>query len=419
MLKKLAILLSPDASAGGGAAAPASAQAAAAPAKSAAATPDPAAAADAGGDPNPFDALDNMIAKSRGKEPPKPEGDDKKGDLSDKTKEVEANAKKLADAPDPGQKRPESGPKALRDQLEKTNGELKTYREKAETLEKRIAEFEARGKDTTALAERLATVEKEKEAAIAEARALKHEAGPEFKAKYDAPIKRAADHAVSVVEQLTIIAQEAEDGSVIPARKATGEDMVRIFNMGYGDAQEAAEKLFGKAERIVMHHYQKLKDLHGERDAGLKELRSNWKAMEEKQKADAAMAETTRAQTLESIQSAWRQVNAEMVEKDPERYAAKPDDKEEAAIVTKAYELFDVKPKTWQQQVLKDANLRNRLASEALARHRLSKANDRIAELEAVLAESKGSRPGSTRTPGGAEKTTEKSWDQDLKEAMA
>lgn len=417
MLKKLAILLSPD-SAGGGAAAPASAPSAAAPAKSAAATPDPAAAA-AGGDPNPFDALDNMIAKSRGKEPPKPEGDDKKGDLSDKTKDAEAIAKKLADAPDPGQKRPESGPKALREQLEKTNGELKSYREKAETLEKRIAEFEAKGKDTTALAERLATVEKEKEAAIAEARALKHEAGPEFKAKYDAPFSRAADHAQSVIEQLNVIAQEGQDGSVIPARKATWEDFIRIYRMGEGDALDAAEKLFGKGERIVMNHYDKLHGLERDKAAGMAELRANWTEMEKKQKADAAMAETTRAQTLESIQSAWRKVNAEMVEKDPERYAAKPDDKEEAAIVTKAYELFDVKPKTWQQQVLKDANLRNRLASEALARHRLSRASDRIAELEAALAESKGSRPGSTRTPGGAEKTTEKTWDQDLKEAMA
>lgn len=424
MLRKIAQLLSPDAAGGTATATPPAVPAApAAPAKA------PATAAPDADAPNEFDKLDDMIARNRGKEPAKPDDkatdkkSDEKGDLRDKTadkKEVPPEKKddKLAVAPDPS-RQIVSGPKALRDQLEKTSGELKTYREKADALEKRIAEYEGKGKDATALSERLKAVEAEKEAAISEIRMLKHEAGPEFKAKYDAPIKRAADHAVSVVEQLNIQPQEAEDGTVIPGRKATGDDLVRIFNMNYGDAQESAEKMFGKGERIVMGLYMKLKDLHAERDAGLKELKDGWKQAEEKEKADAIQQQQQREEGVKKIQQAWVDVNKEIVNKDPERFAADPKDPEEAKIVESAYGLWDVKPKSALEQVVKDANIRNRIVSEALSRHRLGKLKDRVAELEAALAEAKDSRPGATRKAGWEEAPKEKSWDADLRDTLA
>lgn len=435
MIRKLAMLLSPDSAGGGAVAAPA---APAAPAKS---TPSTSAAPVAdtsggGGEPNPFDAIDGMIAKSRGKEPakePNRGGDkqpDDKGDLRDKSKDVAPDPAKKDDkaapAVDPS-RQIQSGPKALRDQLEKTNDELKTFREKSEALEKRIAEFEGKGKDTTALAERLATVEKEKEEALTSLRRIKREASPEFVEKYEKPFKRAADVAEGIVKQLKVLGsrQKVDESSgetttvTEPVRDAKWDDFVRIFNMPYGQAQEEAEKLFGKSERVIMTHYERLHGLQSEKDLAMKDVQDGWQKIEEKEKADAAMKEQQREKTVGEIQQAWKAVNAEIVDKNPELYAAKPDDKEEASIIQKAYEIWDSKPKTWKGQVIKDAQIRNRLAGFHLAQHRMAKLSDRVAELESALAEAKGSRPGATRKAGGDEKPAEKSWKADLQETLA
>jgi len=422
MIKHLAILLSPDGASGGGAApaaAPATAPAPAPTPKPAAASPAPAA--DAGGDsePNPFDALDGMIAKSRGKEPPKP--DDAKGDLRDKSKDLAPDPKdKGAAAPAVDPKAVAAqGPKALREQLEKTNGELKTFREKATALEAKIADYEKRGKDTATLADRLAVIEKEKESLAADLRALRQEASPEFKAKYEVPFQRAADVAKNLVTQLQTVEMEGADGSMVPPRAATWDDFARIYAMPYGQAAAEAEKLFGKSERVIMAHWERLHGLQEEKNLAMNDERANWKKKEEESKAAAAAREAQKEKTIAEVQSAWKQVNAEILEKNPELYGAKPDDKEEATILAKAYETWEAKPKTWKGQVIKDAMLRNRLAASYLQEHRMAKQADRIAELEAALAAAKGSRPGSTRTPGGTEKAGEASWSEDLKQALA
>lgn len=415
------ILLSPDA------AAPAAPATPEAPAKPAAA-PSPAAAApaaDPNAEPNPFDALDGMIAKNRGKEPPKPEGDDKdKGDLRDKTKDNPPP--KEPAAPDP-KAAVAQGPKALREQLEKTNGELKTFREKATTLEAKIAEYEKRGKDNSALAERLQTVEKALEAKESDLRRIKREASPEFKEKYDVPYRRAADVAESFVKQLKILGEKRKTDDVTgvetvtmePIRDATFDDFVRIYRMPWGQAQDEAEKLFGKSERVIMNHYERLHALEEEKNLALKEVRDNWEKVENEEKAAVALKEAQREKTMEEIQNAWCAVNTEILEKNPELYGAKPDDKEEAAILAKAYETWEAKPKTWKGQVIKDAMIRNRLAASYLQEHRMAKLADRVAELEAALAATKGSKPGSTKTPGGTEKAGEKPWDEDLRESVA
>lgn len=419
MIKRLALLLSPD-SAGGGAAAPAAAPAPA-PAPAAAkpaGDATPATAADS--EPNPFDALDGMIAKNRGKEPPKPEADDKGDATKDKAGDAPpaAKDKDKAAAPDP-KTVAATGPKALREQLDKTNAELKSLREKAAGYETKMAEFEKRGKDTTTLADRLAAVEKEKETLQADLRALRQEASPEFKAKYEAPFDRAREAAFKVVAQLNTAAKETEDGTVVPGRKATWDDFTRIYALDYGAAQEEAEKLFGKSERIVMAHYDKLHMMWDEKQSALQDEKANWKKREEDGKAHAAAREANREKQMAEIQQAWKAVNAEILDKNPELYGAKPDDKEESAILAKAYETWEAKPKTWKGQVIKDAMIRNRLAASYLQEHRMAKLNDRVAELESALAAAKGSRPGSTRTPGGAEKSTEKPWNEELREALS
>jgi hypothetical protein len=62
-------------------------------------------------------------------------------------------------------------------------------------------------------------------------------------------------------------------------------------------------------------------------------------------------------------------------------------------------------------------NYLNAISAPRLA-HRLEKAQARIAELEAQLEENKNSSPGTTRrATQGAPATSEKSWEQEMKEA--
>src|SRR5258708_475781 len=130
---------------------------AAAPSKSAAPTPasspssqpafpSPAdSAAQAGDDPSL--SIDSRIqSKAKPREDAKPP----------------ATAPKKDDTAPTGQppKKPE-GIEAVRGQLTKVNDELKTSKSQIAELERKIQDAEAKGKDTTALSERLAAREKE------------------------------------------------------------------------------------------------------------------------------------------------------------------------------------------------------------------------------------------------------------------
>src|SRR5207253_11258826 len=95
-------------------------------------------------------------------------------------------------------------PAELRTELERVKGELKPKTESLSSLESKIADYEKRGKDTEALVKRHADLERSIANKDAEIRALKHEASPEFKQKYDLPYNQRAEDAKQEIETLQV-----------------------------------------------------------------------------------------------------------------------------------------------------------------------------------------------------------------------
>lgn len=140
----------------------------------------PPAPSGGAGEDDMFAKLDSRISASRKKAdaasaaPAPPPGPG----LGDTSPKPDAGA-----APPPAP----TGPKALREQYEATSTELKTTKARITEMERKLADAEARGRDTTALTQRLADMEKEKATLQGELRAFRAEKDPEFQAKWEKP----------------------------------------------------------------------------------------------------------------------------------------------------------------------------------------------------------------------------------------
>ena len=183
-----------------------------APAKAAGAPPPPtpapaavpAPAAPSGGD-NAFAEIDAAFTKAGDVEPPA--GTPPKEPTTPKPEPAAAPAKPAAAAAPPSPKPPEPKPgdvqrtpKELRAELERTKAEFETHKATTAQLEAKIKDYEAKGKDTDALRALVESRDKELETIRGEIRALKQEASPEFKAKYDVPFNLAAKYAENVMK---------------------------------------------------------------------------------------------------------------------------------------------------------------------------------------------------------------------------
>lgn len=353
------------------AAAPAPAPASAAPAAK------PAAASDPGpsnrdsqfqpGRENPFDAVDKKVSEST---KPKPKAADV--------------APKPGDAPKGPDGQPiDTGPKALRKQLETVTGELTTTKGTMAELQKKIAEYEAKGKDTTALTDQLTTERKEREALQAELRALKQEASPEFKAKYEQPFNDAAEFAKNLTSQLV-----KADGTAFTFEG----DFAALYQMPYNKAYAMAREMLGEDATVVMEQVRDLHKLDFTKKQAFEKEKATWKERETKSVADAAAQK-------EQINSTWANVNKELAETVAEYHDA-PEETEFSSLRKEGLAIYDAQPKTMQQRIVKDAHIRQRVAAYPVLLLKAQKAQSKVAELEAALAEAKGSSPGDTHRSG-------------------
>lgn len=296
-------------------------------------------------------------------------------------------------------------PKALRSQLEKVNGELREMREAKTALEARIKEFDSKGKDTTVLAEQLANLQKEHETTLSELRALKQEASPEFKEKWDKPFNQTAEYARREVEQLLVT---SADGN---SRQAQWNDFVALYQMPTGAAIAKAKELFGEAAPIVTQHLAELHRLDFQRKNALEEEKAKWKETETAQAARAT-------QQQEAFKAAHIKVVKDLTAKNAEWFAEDPNDPEGNELLQESQALLDYKPRSFQEAVLLHA--RHQLQAAAFPRmaRRAQQLQAKVTELEGVIAELRGSAPGATNRQGGSDKLAAKGWKEELKEAM-
>lgn len=333
-----------------------------------------------------FSDLDSRVAQRREKPaaPAKPSEPDKPA-APDKPAEPDKTA---AAAP---AKETIKDPKQLRERLAQVEKERDSSSNEISTLKNKIQEYERKGYDTTALSEQLAREQKEKTELMAQVRALKREASPEFKDKWDKPFDQAAAYAKRFVEQLSV---NNEDGE--PARQATWDDFVALYRLPYNKAIAAAKTYFGDAAPGVIQHLTDLQKMDFQRGEALKQEQAQWEATEK--------AETARAvQQREFIEKTWSTVNKDISERHPDWYLEDPKDDEGNKLLKQGYELVDSKPASLQEKIVQDAHIRLKAAAFPRLVYKLNRLQEKLEDAEATIAEMKGSKPGSVQKPSSGD----------------
>lgn len=383
-----------------------------APAAPSAPAPAPAPAPPApGGEPNPFADIDAAFIKAEGALPTQPleTKPPKEG-----TKEPKGGTK----PPESGTKDPKTGqfvkgtarpePALLRQELEKNKAELTTWQTRAQELERKISEFEAKGKDTEALTTRLQSLEKEIEKRDAELYAANEELRPSFKQTYEKPFDDAAEYAVDLVKQMTIMDEEGN-----PVRQGTFEDIHALYKMGPGQAADEAVKMFGQNRAtLILTQLDKMFQLNRNRLQALKVARETAAVRMKEEQGRTA-------QQNEEYAILYDQVGKE-IEQKIEGYRDPIEDKELVEARQKGYRIFDNPTRTPREQIVKNAHIRQRTAAFVPNQITIKRLRAEVAELKAKLEGQSDPTPGQTRRGGG---TTEaapapEDWAEGLRKAV-
>lgn len=358
-----------------------------------------------------LDAFSAMEARWDQRNPPKPEE-------KPPEKPVEKPAEKATETPtEPAPETPTdkpradktiSQPKALRQQIDSLTGELKAKTTALADLEARYRALEPKGKETTALAERLAATEKQLEETRASLRAAKQELSPEFKEKYDKPFDEAAATARTEFEALAVLDNDGQ-----PARQASWEkDFANLYNLPYIEAKTRSKQMFGDDAGLVMEHYLRLHRMANDRNKALEAEKAQWS---ERTKAD----EARRVQQREAFEQASAKVQEALIAKHPDLYGEDPKDPDGNQLLKEGLALVDSTPKTLQDAAVLKANIRLRAAASFRLAAQNKRLTQEVADLKKTIEELRSSGPGPTKRPSGAEPKPEKDWRTALHEEMA
>jgi hypothetical protein len=303
-------------------------------------------------------------------------------------------------------------PKELRERVKQLKAESQAATSSKSVLEKKIAEYEASGKDTTALTGRLSALEKERDSALAELRAAKQEASPEFKEKYEKPFNQAAERARKSITELSVVL--ADDGTTRPA---TWQDFAAIYQLPVGKAIEQATALFGNSAQFVLGLREKLLDLDAAKTSALEEERAQFKTRNEQEVAN-------QAKERETVFGKWKDTNSKLAESNPD-YKDDPTDTEASEARKHALSIFDSEIKAADRQdfiekkVLRDAHVRQRVGAFPVLKLALARAHEKLETAQKQIEELKGAAPGKVQRPGGgAPPAAEEDWGEGLVKAV-
>jgi len=297
----------------------------------------------------------------------------------------------------------------LRKEYERVKGELETERktatEKMTSLEAKIKDWESRGKDTAALTARMETLEREKEEAIANLRAHKQEASPEFKKQYEEPFNQAAEFAKADVLQMTLLKSfqnEAGENVTVPDRPATWDDFVTLYRLPASKQMTEARKLFGDGAEIINDHLKSLRRLDFQKTQAFEVEKSNYKQR-------LADEEGRAAARKEQIAQARQKVDRDLVAS-KEEYRDPPEDTESAEARKKGYEIFDREPKTMEEAIVKERHVRHIVAAHFAKKLQILRLQKENETLKSELSQFKNPQPKPGKVSGSTEVAPEEDW---------
>lgn len=310
-------------------------------------------------------------------------------------KKVEAPAKEAAKAPDKkvevdeGKIDWKSAPKHFQQAHDRLLAKVKELESKAATKVDELPEYKELSARVAAKEKELAEIQKRAEELESTIRYVDYEKSPEFQSKYQKPWIDTYTEGLKEVTQLSV---PLEDGGT---RKATKKEFDAIVtNPDVDSAIEMAEKLFNNATRanVVLDYRKRFLAANKAMEDAKAEYREKGVELE---KQTAAQREEARRQEVEL----WEKSNKDWAEKNSDLIKVEEGDDEGA----KAFELGNKAADlafgdTSSLDPAKRAKLfsdtRNRAAAFGVVKHKLTKAQSRIAELEEKLKGYEESEPG-------------------------
>lgn len=324
---------------------------------------------------------------------------------SPKTNKDEEFDKFLAADTEPKkEEKPKESPSEKSASEYKTNKELRdayelTKAEKA-SVAKELEAFKKSQSDSKALLKEIEDLKKHNDEMETTFRVHKYENSREYKEKFLGPMERLYTNAVATMAEL-----EVADPDKGVSRQATPQDLETIVRLPVGKAIAAAKELFGDAAPIVLSYREQIKSLHQQSQEARESHKTQWKALEEKTKAETISKR-------QELQTAWEKANQELTEKYAEVFADSPDDEEGNKLLASGRKLADIALMSLEgeevpreQRIKVVAEIRNRAAAFGREVVRRRKAEATITELKEKLKAFEGSSPGNGSTRQAKSKT--------------
>lgn len=353
-------------------------------------------------------ALFEELNKRAGKEPAPEKTDEKPTEKAPEKAEIPKKAEAPGDEPDELEDSPEKPqkPEAAKPEVGKDGKEKKVspwklieeYKQKLAKAESEKLETEKRAVPADKWKEKEAALEAsqkrltELEEEIRFSNYKKSKPYQEMQDKY----KGAWTKAMSTLSEITL---QGENGE----RAMTPNDLLELVNLSDVQAKRAAIDKYGDLEGLVMQHRDKIRDLADQQATE-----------EEKARSEGAMREKTK---LEEVQKKYTEVTSEIKDTYTKANQQASDDPKNGKYfkpiegdqdwnqrLAKGFELVDrgfnesplqdgISPEERRARVERHVAIRNRAAAFGPLKSQNQKLEAKIAEMQKVLDEFKGSEP--------------------------
>lgn len=293
-------------------------------------------------------------------------------------------------APEKGSDEPKSA-----GELRKAYNTVKTERD---TLKKQIEDMGKRtAKDdpeTKAIIESATKANARLQELESEIKHLKYERSSEYKDRFEKPIEKAFNSAISEVKQMTVSTDEGD-------RAATTDDFNAILRAPTQQAATMAKNMFGDAAAEVLAHRREILKLNQQRQDAIEEYRTKGAESEKEQTAKHA----TESQRLRVV---WEQESKGVLEKYPQFFGPEEGDDEGNKFLEDGFKLADLAflgtDRLPPEKLLQiRADVRARAAGFGRAVIKSKRLEAKVAALEKELQQYKASEPGTGGNPGTKE----------------
>lgn len=301
-------------------------------------------------------------------------------------------------------------------------------------LRSKVQEFESRkAEDPAPLLQKIKALEEKNTQLEKQIEYVDYTSSTDFKTKYHEPYRQAWDDALNEFKELTVREPDGEDEVGEPKftmRPATENDLIKLGAMRLSEMDEAAQKMFGASAPRAINHVQNLRKLAGARNKAMEDAQKRageWKTQQQTE---------TEAKT-QALAKTWQEVNKNLEEKLPAAFKVDESVEGDKEAYTRGFALGDLLflgeqglspeqveslPASFKEtvkagQLLSDeqkvqlhAIARLKMANHDRNLAKLAKANARIKELEASLAEYEKSEPSAEKAGESGERTVTKDW---------